>query len=262
VIKINHELELLNAIIDNDGVNECLQQNMEDIFVEHGGVWSWVHDYHFKYSKAPSKKIIKEHFDEFEYIDTSDAPLQYYIDNAKQHALGRNVKATLSDAIALFKDSGANATLSFLASNSHKLMRFSGALKDTDLVRDYNDRVENFRLRVESDDHKLLGIPSGISVIDECFGGWQGGDFVIVMGWSAVGKSSLTRLFAVNAWRLGYSPLIISLEMNKYQEGYRLDTILNSGESFTNDQLTHARGLSPEEYEEWAVETFKGKPPI
>jgi replicative DNA helicase len=110
------------------------------------------------------------------------------------------------------------------------------------------------------DNNELQGVPSGINVIDKTFGGWQPGDFVVLLGWTGVGKSFIARLFAVNAWRAGYRPLIISLEMNKMQEGQRLDTLLNNGEgNFTNTDLVRANPAVVDKYEKWAEEMFEGK---
>jgi replicative DNA helicase len=54
--------------------------------------------------------------------------------------------------------------------------------------------------------------------------------------------------------------LIISLEMNKQQEGQRLDTLLNNGEGhFTNTDLIKANPGIVDGYEKWAQATFEGK---
>lgn len=75
-------------------------------------------------------------------------------------------------------------------------------------------------------------------------------------------NSSLTRLFAANAWRAGYRPLIISLEMDKEQEMARMHTILNAGERFTGSQLMSGQNIDINNYRDWARETFEGKQPI
>lgn len=75
-------------------------------------------------------------------------------------------------------------------------------------------------------------------------------------------NSFITRLFAVNAWLEGYKPLIISLEMDKMQELYRIDTILNQGEVFRNSQLTHGKNIDPSNYESWAENVFQDSHPF
>ena len=52
-------------------------------------------------------------------------------------------------------------------------------------------------------------------------------------------------------------------EMNKQQEGQRLDTLLNNGEGhFTNTDLIKANVNILDTYEKWADATFAGKQPI
>ena len=237
MIPINYEMSLINSIIDSSEVNSAIEQNIDESFLEHKDIWEFVHGYYSKYSSLPTKSIVKNEFREFEFIDTSSAPLQFYIDEARKHALSENVRTTLHDTIQLLRESGPNAALNFVAMNSLRLMKNTGALKDTNLSGDFSDRVADYKIRYEDPSQSIMGIPSGFNVIDKHFGGWQKGDFIVILGWTGSGKSWLSRLFAANAWMAGYSPLIISLEMNKEQEGYRLDTILNQGETFRNSDL-------------------------
>jgi replicative DNA helicase len=147
-----------------------------------------------------------------------------------------------------------------LMEETSRLYKFSSSLKDTDLAGEWKDRAQNLKERSLRDNNELQGLPSGINVIDKTFGGWQPGDFVVLLGWTGVGKSFIARLFAVNAWKAGYRPLIISLEMNKMQEGQRLDTLLNNGEGhFTNTDLVRANPAVVDKYEKWAEEMFEGK---
>jgi hypothetical protein len=86
----------------------------------------------------------------------------------------------------------------------------------------------------------------------------QAGDFVILLGWTGVGKSFVARLFAVNAWLAGYRPMIISLEMNKQQESQRIDTLLNNGRGFfTHSDLVRPDAEIVDSYKKWAEDTFK-----
>jgi len=255
-------MSLLNSLVDADNIVPAIEQNVDEAFIDHKDIWEFIHGYYSKYGKLPTKSIVKNEFREFEFIDTAAAPLQFYIDEARKHALAENVRTALHDTIQILRDSGPNAALNFVAMNSLRLMKHTGALKDTNLTGDYLERVEDFKVRYEDPEKNIMGIPSGFDVIDKHFGGWQKGDFIVILGWTGSGKSWFSRLFAANAWMAGYSPLIISLEMNKEQEGYRLDTILNQGETFRNSDLMFGRGVNPDAYQDWAKRTFENRPPI
>jgi replicative DNA helicase len=258
---LNHEIALLNAIVDSGNVAEAIEQNVDSVFSEHTDVWKFIVEFYSEYSSAPSKDVVKSNFKGFEFVKT-EAPLQYYIDDAKKSSLGRGVRSTLYKASEALKNGDDPARILTLIQNeAADLMRGSGRLKDSNIV-DYQDRAEILRDRIENPEKSKVGVNSGISVIDNIFGGFQAGDFVVVLGWTGMGKSYLTRLFAANAWREGHTPLIISLEMDRLQEEFRMDTILNAGEKFTNTQLKNGIGIDFDEYQGWAEEMFTDKPPI
>jgi len=140
-------------------------------------------------------------------------------------------------------------------------MRSTGTFNDTNVI-EYKDRVDLLRERIDNPNSHTLGLPTGIKIIDDNFGGWQAGDFVVIIGWTGANKSFFTRLLAVEAWKQGYSPLVISLEMDKTQEQYRIDTLLNEGKVFLNSELMHGKNIDPDDYEQWAEEEFAGKHPF
>jgi replicative DNA helicase len=258
---MNHEIALINSIIQTGDLQQCIEDNVGNVFSEYEDVWNFIIKFHSEYGQVPSKDVVKSNFKSFEYFST-ESPLQYYIDEAKKGSLNRGVRTTLFKASELLKDGSDPAkVIAMLQNSATELMRDSGRLSDTNIV-DYKERADILLDRINNPQKTTLGVPTGLSVIDAHFGGSQPGDFIVVMGWTGVGKSSITRLVAANAWRQGYVPLIISLEMDRIQEEFRMDTILNAGDHFTNTQLTNGSGLDFDKYESWAENTFRGKHPI
>jgi replicative DNA helicase len=256
---VNHEVKLLNSIIDTKDYVTAVNGGVDNVFIEYRDVWNFVMSHHDQHGKVPSKETVKQHHPDFEFFATPE-PLSYYLDEAKKESLAFQARTIISKANSLIGDAGPKEALSYLMENTSKLYKYSSNLKDTDLAGDWKERFDNLKERSLKGRDELQGIPSGISVIDKSFGGWQSGDFVVLLGWTGVGKSFIARLFAVNAWKAGYRPLIISLEMNKLQEGQRLDTLLNNGEGyFTNTDLVRANPDIVSKYEDWAKEMFEGK---
>lgn len=255
---MNYEVRLLNSIIDTQDYVTAVNSGVENVFLEYRDVWNFVVSHYETHSKVPSKETVKQHHQDFEFISTPE-PIAYYIDEAKKESLSYQTRGIVAKAHGLINESGPKEALSFLMEETSKLYKFSSNLKDTDLAGEWRDRVKDLKAR-SLNPKAIAGIPSGIDVIDKVFGGWQSGDFVVLLGWTGVGKSFIARLFAVNAWKAGYRPLIISLEMNKQQEGQRLDTLLNNGEGhFTNTDLIKANPGIVDGYEKWAQATFEGK---
>lgn len=238
-----------------------MERNVERVFSDHKDIWEFILEHNANYGQVPPKEVIRDKFSDFEFLQTK-SPLEYYIDEAETKSLGQQARSTLMKATELLKSGNdPKSVLTFMASESTGIMRDVGRLKDTD-VTEWEERYEILRERINNPEDHVLGIPSGIKTIDTHFGGWQPGDFVVLMGWTGSKKSWVTRLFAVNAWKAGYSPLVISLEMDKTQELYRIDTILNQGTTFKNSELTHGVNIVPETYETWAQDTFTGKHPF
>jgi replicative DNA helicase len=255
---VNYEVRLLNSIVDTQDYVSAVNGGVENVFLEYRDVWNFIVSHYETHSKVPSKETVKQHHQDFEFISTPE-PLAYYIDEAKKESLSYQTRGIVAKAHGLINESGPKEALSFLMEETSRLYKFSSNLKDTDLAGEWRDRVRDLKAR-SLNPKAIAGIPSGIDVIDKVFGGWQSGDFIVLLGWTGVGKSFIARLFAVNAWKAGYRPLIISLEMNKQQEGQRLDTLLNNGEGhFTNTDLIKANPGIVDGYEKWAQATFEGK---
>jgi replicative DNA helicase len=259
---MNYEVRLLNSLIKSNDYVTAVNEGVENVFIEYRDVWNFIVAHYDEHKKVPSQETIKQHHPEFEFYATPE-PLKYYIEEAKRESLSYQTRVLVSKTNGLLSEAGPKEALSYLMENTSALYKFSSNLKDTDLAGEWRTRANDLRERSEKGLGDLQGIPSGIKVIDKQFGGWQPGDFVVLLGWTGVGKSFIARLFAVNAWKAGYRPLIISLEMNKQQEGQRLDTLLTNGDgTFTNSDLVRANPSIVENYEAWAEKTFEGKHPI
>ena len=259
---MNYEVKLLNSLIQSNEYVTAVNEGVENVFIEYRDVWNFIVSHYDEHKKVPSKETVKQHHPEFEFYSTPE-PIKYYIDEAKKESLSYQTRVLVSKTNGLLSEAGPKEALAYLMENTSALYKYSSNLKDTDLVGEWKDRAVDLRERSKKGFGELQGIPSGIKVIDKQFGGWQPGDFVVLLGWTGVGKSFIARLFAVNAWKAGYRPLIISLEMNKQQEGQRLDTLLNNGEGhFTNTDLVRANPSIVDSYDEWASSTFEGKHPM
>jgi replicative DNA helicase len=259
---MNYESKLINAIVDTGDYVTAVNAGCENCFIEYRDIWSFINSHYESHKKVPSKETVKHHYPDFEFFNTTE-PIDYYIDEAKRESLSYQTRQIVAKAHNVLTDSGPKDALTYLMESTSKLYKFSSSLKDTDLVGEWKDRLDDLRERSLNPNKEFIGIPSGISVIDKTFGGWQPGDFVVLLGWTGVGKSFIARLFAVNAWKAGYRPMIISLEMNKHQEGQRLDTLLNNGEGhFTNTDLIKANPSVVGTYETWGEKMFDGKQPI
>lgn len=258
---MNYEVALLNAVIDTGEVAHCIDNDCGELIYDNKDVWSFVVDHYHKYGKAPGKVTVQEHFRDFPFCKVEEH-IDYYIDEAREKCIEQEIKSIVKKAGEILRESGATPALNFFAQKTNSLMKIGGRVKDVDIASDYMSRVNDLRERLSGKNQGHLGIPSGVTVIDHHFGGWQKGDLVVILGWTGVGKSFMGLMFAINAWLHGYRPLYISLEMDRQQVEYRVDTILNNGKFFKNSELVHARNIDADDYENWVKDTFDGKHPF
>ena len=86
-------------------------------------------------------------------------------------------------------------------------------LKET--LDTYFEEVEEMQRRRLN--NEFAGIPSGINDLDKFFGGFKGGQLIIIAGRPAMGKTTFALNIATNMARKGYPSAFFSLEMNHKQ---------------------------------------------
>jgi replicative DNA helicase len=73
---------------------------------------------------------------------------------------------------------------------------------------------------------KYRGIPSGFKKIDLATGGWQPGEFILVLGRPSMGKSILLLNFGYNAYKLNYNVIYVTIEMPLIQQRNRFTSLV------------------------------------
>jgi replicative DNA helicase len=209
--------------------------------------------------------VFAEKYPDWEFYNT-DGDIGHYIERAQEWATRHHLQELLTGAAASLKEGTPHSTLNRMQAILAQIGRDTGNVKDIDLIGNAGERIENLRERVtmKASGKKLVGIPSGINELDEKFGGWQRGDFIVLAGWTGSLKSWLALKFAQTAWLEGYRVLYFSLEMSGLQIGYRFDTLLSGmmGEEFTVSGLTHAENITFDQYKHWLGEVTRDKHPF
>jgi hypothetical protein len=98
-----------------------------------------------------------------------------------------------------------------------------------DYVKGFNERREAIhekqRMRASG---KSVGIPTGIRIFDQMFGGLMNGEFGVVAGEPGVGKSAMLGAFATSAYESDYNVVIVTGEMPKMDFEFRIDSDMAS----------------------------------
>lgn len=258
------EQAVIQKAIEQEELYKLLNIDIGKCFYMNSDIWEFVVQYNSRYRQPPTYDIIQKKFPEFESQDIGSISLDYLIDEVQSVYIKNKSTEILSETIDLLeKGADPRKALSYGAEGFNSLLHVSQTVRDVDLAADYRIRANSLSERVHSSKERgeILGIPSSIPEIDLIYGGFQKGDFVIIMGWTGSAKTWLATYLSVQAWRQGYKPLYFSLEMDDEQFGYRFDTLVAGGK-WSNISLMNARGIDIDEYFKWADETYREKNPF
>jgi replicative DNA helicase len=84
------------------------------------------------------------------------------------------------------------------------------------------------------------------------------GQLGVFLAYPGIGKSWLSLYFAVQAWKSGKSPLVISLEMSETEVRNRVFTIMGEG-LFSHRKLSNGE-IEIDDLKRWHSKTMQGKP--
>jgi hypothetical protein len=262
---INPEISIINHILKTKDIVSPLNGEVQKSFILYQEQWDFIEEYYKKYREVPSQQVFESKFENWEWYNT-DGAVEFYIEELHKWKAKHVLQEIITGAAGNLKGDGPFRTINRMQQELAVLGRDTRMVRDLDLVGNHDERIENLRERVmlRASGQSIIGVPSGIKALDEAFGGWQKGDFVVIAGWTGSLKSWLAMYFAQHAWLQGYRVLYFSLEMSGLQVGYRFDTLLSgmSGESFTNSGLTHATNITFDAYKHWLGEVMKDKHPF
>lgn len=265
MVRLNPELSLLNHIINTGDILTPLNADIDKSFVLYRKEWEFIKDHFTKYRQTPTQLEMESEFPDFDLVST-DGVMEHWITKLKMHHARNAFTQLMTSAAATLDENGPYHTINALAAELSRLSRDTAITKDVDLIANKDERLENLQERIKllESGKSIIGIPSGIKALDDAFGGWQKGDFIVVAGWTGSLKSWLALYFAINAWITGHRVLYFSLEMSSLQIGYRFDTLLSGmmGGDVTNSGLTHATSINFDRYKNWLGEVTRDKHPF
>jgi len=230
---------------------------MDDMFTGYPDVWQFIKDYYTKHRAIPDAAVLEQ---KFNYFDVVDAPgeTEYYVNDLREEYVNgelRKVTLKLKDRIG---DLASQVILQGVIADLMNLQNMSLETQDLDITN-FDDALEDFketRLLAE----QMGGVPgirTGIDFIDSAYvSGLAGGDLIVVLGWTGRAKSLLTTFICCNAYKQGFKPMIVSLEMKTQKVRDRAYTMLGEG-LFKNSDLNMGQ-VDEDDFRSWSGR-FKDK---
>lgn len=196
------------------------------------------------YKSPPSMEVVEEDWPKFEFEYVEDS-LEFVIDRfikLVKRRLANKYAVELAKACEDPKRS-ENIDLEFLEVSRE----LATVVPSTQVHRfsDMDKRLKEYELRAKED--KPTGIPFGYPQLDEWTGGIQSYEFGVISGFSSVGKSTMLHAVAFNQYASGFTPLIISLEMEAKALLRKFDAMAASLDYYKLKQLH----LEDEQLDNW-----------
>lgn len=253
------EAKALSAVLNDRQVHVLLQANVDRLLRTHNDVWEFIRNYYEQNQTVPSPKLVKEKFPDFDYVDDT-ASTKHHLDELRQDYLNDNVKIMLRDAASKVQDGDSLSALDALLGETARLKQVTSPVRDLD-VSNIDDAIayfENVKKQQEAGTH---GIYTGLAGFDNYLpAGITAGQLGVLLAYPAIGKSWMALYLAVQAWKNGKCPLIVSLEMTETEVRNRVFTILGQG-MWSHRKLSRG-DVETDMMRKWMTKTFEGKPPI
>ena len=256
---MNLEAKVISATLNDKQVHVLLQANVDTLLRTHNDIWEFVRNYYEQNQTVPPANIVKQQFPDFDYVQDTGST-KHHLDELRTEFLNDNIKIMLRSAANDVQDGKAVDALNSLITDTATLKRITSTIRDID-VADVDDAVSYFEQIKKLQESGTHGIYTGLAGFDNYLpAGITPGQFGVLLAYPAIGKSWMALYLAVQAWKGGKTPLIVSLEMTESEVRNRIFAILGNG-LWSHRKLSKG-DVEIEMFKKWMAKTFDGKPSI
>jgi replicative DNA helicase len=141
-----------------------------------------------------------------------------------------------------------------------RLRHITSPVRDLD-VSNVDDAISYFETVQRLREAGAYGIYTGLAGFDNYLpAGITPGQFGVILAYPAIGKSWMALYLAVQAWKNGRSPLIVSLEMTETEVRNRIFTIIGQG-IWSHRKLSRG-DVEIDMMKKWMKKEFEGRPAL
>lgn len=252
------EVEVISSVCKNKDIHILFDNNADELIKDCSDVWGFIKDYYDQTREVPDANLIATRFRDFDPVESG--PTVYHVDKLRQAYLDESIRLSLRRTAQMVNENETTKALQELSKDVAKMARIGAKVRDID-VTDVENALAYFEKTRKSAENGEVGIKTDITSFDVCLPmGIAKGQLGILLAYPAIGKSWLALYFAVQAWKHGYKPMVISLEMTEYEVRNRIFTII--GDGFFSHRALSAGRVSDNEFKLWAEKALGGKPPF
>jgi replicative DNA helicase len=255
----NTEAKVISAVLQDKQLHVLLQANVETLLRTHNDVWNFIRLYAENNGTVPPSSLVVEKFRDFEIIKEIGAT-KHHLEELQTEYLNDSLKDILRSAATEVQGGQGVQALEDLITKTSTLKKNTSSIRDIDAT-DIDSAIAYFENVKEQQALGQRGIKTGLPGFDNYLpSGIMPGQLGVFLAYPGIGKSWMALYFAVQAWKQGKTPLIISLEMSETEVRNRVFTIMGEG-------LWSHRKLSNGEIEldmlkKWHENKLQGRPPF
>jgi len=256
---MREEAEVISAVCKNKDIHVLFENNIEQVLKSCGDIWDFTKEYYNETRQVPDVNLIATRFRDFDPVETT-SPTIYHVNRLKEVYLDESLRGSVKSAAQLLSANEAPKALKELTKDISALAKITAKVRDID-VTDVDDAVAYFEKTRQESKNGDIGVRTGITAFDICLPmGISKGQLGILMAYPAIGKSWLALYIAVQAWKRGKVPMILSLEMTEQEVRNRIYTIIGDGK--WSHRFMSAGRIPDDEFRSWAKDNLNEKPPF
>jgi replicative DNA helicase len=251
------EDKLISAVLADKQIHVLLQANVETILRTHKDIWNFIRLYSEQNGAVPPSSLVVEKFRDFSPVESIGAT-KHHLEELQAEYLNDSLKGILMSAASDIQNGRGTEVLETLITKTSELKKNTAVIRDID-VTDIEDAVHYYQQLAEQQALGSIGIKTGLPGFDNYLpAGIMPGQLGVFLAYPGIGKSWLSLYFAVQAWKQGKSPLVISLEMSETEVRNRVFTIMGEG-LFSHRKLSSGQ-VDVNDLRMWHKKELAGKP--
>ena len=251
------ESKLISAVLQDKQAHVLLQANVENILVTHNDIWQFIRKYYESNGTVPPINLVVEKFRDFSPVNDVGST-KHHLEELQSEYLTNSLKDIIRSAATDIQGGLGTEALESLITKTAELRKNTAAIRDID-VTDLDSAVAYFENLKKQQESGALGIKTGLPGFDNYLpSGIMPGQLGVFLAYPGIGKSWLSLYFAVQAWKQGRSPMIISLEMSETEVRNRVFAIM--GEGIWSHRKLSAGQVEMDMLKSWHTKHVQGRP--
>lgn len=253
----NTEAKVISAVLQDKQIHVLLQANVETLLRTHNDIWNFIRLYSEQNNALPPTSLVIEKFRDFSPVDGIGST-KHHLEELQSEYLNDSLKDIIRNAASEVQSGQGTKALEELITKTSELKKNTAVIRDID-VTDIESAVAYYEQLKRQQELGSVGIKTGLPGFDNYLpAGIMPGQLGVFLAYPGIGKSWLSLYFAVQAWKQGKSPLIISLEMSETEVRNRVFTIMGEG-LWSHRKLSNGM-VEIDDLKRWHRDKLQGRP--